>query len=84
MLIVVAIECGGGTVRACRGVNDDVVTNAVRSSCLSQERKVVVLGRCSVRVGCCVFQVFVFMTRSTGIVRAYGVVNDAVAIEYTS
>jgi len=38
-------------------------------------------GRCSVRVGYCVSQVVVVMECSKGIVRAYGGVNDDVAIE---
>ena len=42
----------------------------IRSS-LKANRKVVVLGRCFVRVGCCVLQVVVVLECSRGIVRAY-------------
>ena len=39
------------------------------------------LGRCFVRVGCCVSQVFVDFESISGIVRAFGGVNEDVAIE---
>ena len=42
------------------------------------------LGRCSVRVGYSVSQVSIDMKCSTESVGACGVVNDVVAIEYTS
>ena len=46
--------------------------------------EVAFLGRCFVRVGCCVSQVDVVMECSTVIVRAFGGVNNGVAIEYGS
>ena len=44
--------------------------------------RIALLGRCFVRVGCYVLQVVVDMVRGYRIVRAYGGVNDVVAIEY--
>jgi len=46
-------------------------------------RKFSVLGRCSVRVGCCVSQVAVIMACRKLIVRACGGINDDVAIDYS-
>jgi len=47
-------------------------------------KEVVVSGRCSVRVGCCVSLLLVVMECSTGIVRVCGGLNEDVAIEYSS
>jgi len=44
-------------------------------------KEVRVLGRCFVRVGCCVSQVFVVIECGTGIVRVCGGVDEDVAIE---
>ena len=50
---------------------------------IATKKVVVVLGRCSVRVGCCVSQVNVVMECRKGNARAYGQENEDVAIEYT-
>jgi len=68
------MECGGGRiVRAYRGIDEDVAMSAACSSCLPSGA--CNLGRCSLRVGYCVFQVFVDIYCIRGNVRVRGGVN---------
>ena len=50
--------------------------------CVKEEGRC--LGRCSVRVGCCISLLVVFTECIKGIVRVQGGVNEAVAIELSS
>ena len=76
------MEYGEWIARAYREVIEDVAINVVRSSCFCQGGQY--LGRCSVRVGCCVSLLVVVKECITGIERVCRGVYNAVAIEYSS
>jgi len=67
-------------VRAFRGANEDVAIDRTAFVVADLTMRHV-LERSSVRVGCCVSQVFVDMKCEGWIVRAYRVVNEDVAVE---